>query len=175
MAPEAIKLGSLVLLVFEVKEDINGSGEIVLYNLSGDLFGAEDRSGSFVCEGYSEEEERSIELGRGNLQTDGTLAIPVVVSDAFNLKSFGIEFSYNVEKMQFLGGRKTELTSDFIAVDGNEVEKGTVRVGGYSASGIQERGKGTVIELIFLPYNVTEGAIEIRNLVDDIDNFYIKK
>lgn len=105
---------------------------------------------------------------------DGTLRIPVKVSSAFNIKSFGLEIKYPTEKMVFAGINRGELIKNFTAVEGNELEPGVVRVGGYSMSGIQERKPGMLVEIVFWIKEM-DGKIEIVKLVDDIQDFIIQK
>jgi hypothetical protein len=76
--------------------------------------------------------------------------------------------------MTFLGVEPTELTGDFVAVAGNELENGVVRIGGYSMSGIQDMANGTLVELIF-QLSEARGEVEIIRVVDDLKDFLIVK
>ena len=105
---------------------------------------------------------------------DRTLRIPIKVSSAFNIKSFGLEIKYPSEKMLFTGINRGELIKNFTSVEGNELEPGIVRIGGYSMSGIQERKPGILVEIVFLVKEM-DGEIEIVKLVDDIQDFIIQK
>jgi hypothetical protein len=168
------KYASLAVLAFRVKQGVNGSLPIIVFNPGKDLFNVEIDDGVFFGLDYFDEHERFLSLGKARIMPDRTLRIPVKVSSAFNIKSFGMEIKYPTEKMLFAGINRGELTKNFTAVEGNESEQGVVRVGGYSMSGIQERKPGILVEMIFL-VKETGGKIEIVKLVDDIQDFIIQK
>jgi hypothetical protein len=168
------KYASLAVLAFKVKEGLNGSLPIIVFNPGKDLFNVEIDDGTFLGLEYFNEHERFLSLGKAAVKPDRTLRIPVKVSSAFNIKSFGLEIKYPTEKMLFVGINRGALTENFTAVEGNESEPGVVRVGGYNMSGIQERKPGMLVELIFL-IRETGGKIEIVKLVDDIQDFIIQK
>jgi hypothetical protein len=165
--------GSLSVVVFHVREGVAGSAHIVLANFIGDILEAEAGSSTFVCGEGLTGEERSLTLRRGR-KSGGLLVVPVEVTDAFDIKAFGLEVKYSTDKMTFLGVEPTELTRDFVAIDGNEVADGVVRIGGYSMSGIQEMANGALIELIF-QLNESRGDIEIIRVLDDLQDFLIVK
>ena len=168
------KYASLAVLAFRVKEGVNGSLPIILFNPGKDLFNVEIDDGTFLGLEYFDEQTRFLSLGKATIRPDRTLRIPVKVSSAFNIKSFGLEIKYPKEKMLFIGINRGELTNNFTAVEGNELEPGVVRVGGYSMSGIQERKPGILVEIVFLIKEM-DGKIEIVKLVDDIQDFIIQK
>ncbi|MDH5743362.1 MAG: cohesin domain-containing protein, partial [Candidatus Aminicenantes bacterium] len=104
----------------------------------------------------------------------GMLMVPVKVTNAFGVKAFGLEVNYCADKMTFVGVNQTDLTDDFVAVDGNDIERGMVRIGGYSRSGIQDRSDGILVELVF---QVREpgGEVEIVKAFDDLKEFIITR
>jgi hypothetical protein len=165
--------GSLSVVVFHVKEGVAGSAHIVLANFIGDIVEAEAETSTFMCGEGLMGEERSITLRHGR-ESGGLLVVPVEVTDAFEMKAFGLEVKYSTDRMTFLGAEPTELTKDFIAVAGNEVASGVVRIGGYSMSGIQEKTNGTLVELIF-QIDESGGQVEITRILDDLQNFLIVK
>ena len=98
---------------------------------------------------------------------------------------------YPADKMTFIRVNRTDLTRDFVAVDGNDIEKdavriredfvpvngndierGMVRIGGYSMSGIQDRYNGILIELVF-QVRESGGDVEIIKVVDDLKEFIV--
>ncbi len=162
--------GSLSVVVFRVRKDVSGSAHIVLCNFLRDICEAEAGSSSFVC-GEHRGDERNLTLGQGR-ESDGILVVPVEVTNAFNIKAFGLEVKYTTEKMTFLGVEPTDLTGDFVAVDGNELANGVVRVGGYSMSGIQDMSSGTLVGLVF-QVKESGGHLEIIRVVDDLQDFLI--
>jgi hypothetical protein len=165
--------GSLSVVIFHVKEGVAGSAHIVLANFIGDILEADAGSSTFVCGEDLTGEERNITLKHGR-KSGGLLVVPVEVTDAFDMKAFGLEVKYSTDKMTFLGVKPTELTRDFVAVDGNEVANGVVRIGGYSMSGIQEMTNGALVELIF-QLSESRGEFEIIRVVDDLKDFLIVK
>jgi hypothetical protein len=165
--------GSLCVAVFHAREGISGSGPVVLYNLVGDIFRADAESIVFVRAKPLREEENMVTLGKGIVR-GGLLMVPVKVTDAFGVKAFGLEVKYSVDKMTFVGVNHTDLTDDFAAVDGNDIERGVIRIGGYSVSGIQDRGDGILVELVF---QVREpgGEVKIIKAFDDLKEFSITR
>ncbi len=168
------KYASLAVLAFRVKEGVNGSLPIIVFNPGKDVFNVEIDDGTFLGLEYFDEQQKFLSLEKASIMPDRTLRIPVKVSSAFNIKSFGLEIKYPTEKMLFTGINRGELTKNFTAVEGNESEPGIVRVGGYNMSGIQERKPGMLVELVFLIKELG-GKIEIVKLVDDIQDFTIQK
>ena len=143
----------------------------MLYNLDGDIFRAETADRWFVRRGYLNNEGKSLTLGESK-KMGGILVVPIEVTNAFGVKAFGLEVKYSAEKMTFIGVRPAFLTKDFIAVDGNEIDNGLVRVGGYSMNGIQERCGGKLVELMF-QVKESEGKIEIIKAVSDLKDFVV--
>ena len=165
--------GSLSVVIFHVREGVAGSAHIVLANFIGDILEAKAGSSTFVCGEDLTGEERSLTLRHGR-KSGGLLVVPVEVTNAFDMKAFGFEVKYSTDKMTFLGVEPTELTRDFVAINGNELESGMVRIGGYSMSGIQEMTGGALVELIF-QLSESGGEVEIIRVVDDLQNFLIVK
>jgi hypothetical protein len=165
--------GSLTVVVFQVREGAVGSAHIVLANFFGDILEAEAGSSTFICGEDLAGNERGVTLRHGR-KSGGLLVVPVEVTDAFNMKAFGLEVKYSTDKMTFLGVEPAELTRDFVAVAGNEVANGVVRVGGYGMSGIQERPGGVLVELIF-QLSESGGEVEIIRVDDDLKDFLIIK
>lgn len=182
--------GSLGVVVFNVRKGINGSAPVVLLNLGGDIFRADAESSIFVRAKHLKSIERSLTLGESR-ERGGMLVVPVKVTNAFDVKAFGLEVKYPADKMTFVGVNRTDLTRDFVAVDGNDIErgavriredfvpvngndieKGMVRIGGYSMSGIQDRYNGILVELVF-QVRESGGEIELIKVVDDLKEFIV--
>jgi hypothetical protein len=165
--------GSLCVAVFHAKEGMSGSAPVVLNSLSGDMSRADSDSLVFVRTKLSRDEENSMNLGKGFNQGN-MLFVPIKVTNAFGLKAFGLELNYSADKMTFMGVKRTGFTHDFVAVDGNEIDRGVLRIGGYSVSGIQDRSDGILVELVF---QVREpgGEVEILNTFDGLKEFSVIK
>jgi len=98
--------------------------------------------------------------------------VPIEVTDAFDIKAFGLELEYNTEKMTFIGVERTYLTQDFVVLDGNESQTGVIKIGGFGLSGIQESHDGVLARLVFEVLN-SEGEVKIVETQDDVTNFMI--
>ncbi|MFQ5720922.1 MAG: cohesin domain-containing protein [Candidatus Aminicenantales bacterium] len=164
-------VGSLAVVVFNVKKGPSGRGPLLLYNLDGDIFRAKTAPSWFVRKAYLNGEEKSLTLGESR-KMGGILVVPVEVTNAFGVKAFGLEMKYSAEKMTFIEAKPAFLTKDFITVDGNEIERGVIRVGGYSMNGIQERVGGKLVELMF-QVKESGGKVEIIKAVDDLADFVV--
>jgi len=165
--------GSLCVVVFHAREGMSGSAPIVLNSLSGDMCRVDAESMVFIRMKPLLDEENRLSLGKG-IKRDGMWIVPVKVTNAFGLKAFGLELNYSADKMTFVGVNRTNLTEDFVAVDGNDIERGVLRIGGYSMSGIQDMNGGVLVELVF---QVSEpgGEVEIMQAVDDLKRFNITR
>ncbi len=166
-------MGSLAIAVFKVKEGLDATLPIILFNTDKDIFDVKKQKGFFNRHNGFRDVPRLLIQGKGEMWPDGTYRIPIRVSSGFNIASFGLVFRYPIEKMAFLGVKKGDLTKNYLDLDGNEIEAGIVRVGGYSLSEIQNRKPGILFELIFSIHG-DEDEIEILETFDDIKDFVIK-
>jgi hypothetical protein len=164
--------GSLCVAVFHVKEEISGNVPIELYNLNGDISGAEAGSGILRIE-HLPTLEQSLSLGKSR-ENDGMLVVPVMVTNVIDLKAFGLELEYPADKLILLGVEKAHLTKDFVSVDCNEIEVGVARVGGFGLSGIQELYSGILVNMVF-KLKEPGGEVEIVEADDDLKDFAIIK
>jgi hypothetical protein len=163
--------GSLCVAVFYAKNGIHGYASLVLSNLSGDVFGADNESIIFVKPEFYTDNEDILTLGRGK-EREGLFVVPVEVNNAFGMKAFGMEMSFSSDKMTFVGVNSTDLTREFVDVDGNEIEEDVLRIGGYSKSGIQDTNGGALVELVF-QLKESGGNVEIVGVMDDLEEFTI--
>ncbi len=166
-------VGALVVAVFKVKKGFRQSRSIEIFNPQGDIYDYEVRKGQFLRVKPSEEEPCFINLGQDYLHKDGTLRIPVEVSSAFKMKSFGMEFKYAQDQLIFLGVERAGVSQDFMALEGTEVKPGKLRVGGFSLSQYSKRGRTTLFELVFSPSG-DEYSLEIIQLLDDLYDYFIR-
>ena len=163
--------GSLCVVVFHAKKGIHGNAPLVLSDLGGDVFWTDNESMVYVRPEYFKGNENILTLGRGIVR-EGMLVVPVEVNNAFGMKAFGMEMNYSSDKMTFVRVNQTDLTKDFVAVDGNDIEADVVRIGGYSKSGIQDMNRGTLVELVF-QLRESGGKVEIVSVMDDLEEFTI--
>lgn len=162
--------GSLCVAVFQVREGTSGEAAVELYNLDRDIFEAQTGRGRFRVQRPSHEPGNLI-LGRAR-EREGRLIVPVRVSDAYDLKAFGLELRFTAEKLTFIGLEQTKLTRDFVSLDGNEVEAGIARVGGFCLSGIPDESQGVLVRLVF-EMKEPGGVVEIVKATDDLAGFII--
>ena len=171
---QSTETGSLVVLVFRVRKGGDTRLPLNIISSSGDILTAMLKDGFFTRIREDWLDTRLLRFGEAIHSEDGTVTVPVKVSSAFNMKSFGLVLEYATDNLTFLGVEKAKLSEDFIALDGSEMEPGVVRVGGYSMSALQELSPGTLFHLIFA---VTGGGgeIEMTQLLDDLQFFTIHK
>jgi hypothetical protein len=167
-------LGSLVLLHFRVKKGGEAPGAIRLTNLTGDLYPVSTREGTCLRLGETQDEVKIVRLGRAARSKEGYRLVPIRLSEGFEIKAVGLQLAFDPENMQFLGLRPGNLAGDFISLDAREKRPGMIRVGGFAASGRQERGAGVLCYLVFTPPTEGNGNLEIRRLFDDLSGFVIQ-
>ncbi|UCE43099.1 MAG: hypothetical protein JSV17_09205, partial [Candidatus Aminicenantes bacterium] len=171
---DPIRTGSLALVVFRVKQGLPDRLPIILFNADHDISNAEIRQGSFARVDPEIQESEWIILGRAFHELDGTVRIPVRVSSVFDMRSFGMEFRFSEENLHFVGIEHSDISQNFMVIQGNELEEGFVRIGGYGMNPIQKRSPGILCELVFIGSG-GEGEVELIDLFDDLRNFEIRK
>lgn len=163
--------GSLCVAIFHAKEGIYGNAPIALNKLGGDIFSVGDESMIHVRPKDFRSHKNILSLGKG-VEREGMLVLPVEVSNAFGMKAFGFDVNYSSDKMTFIGVNQTDLTKEFVAVDGNRIEEDVLRIGGYAKSGIQDMNSGILVELVFQVRD-SAGKAEIVDVMDDLEEFII--
>ncbi len=176
-APEPVATaeseGAVVCVVLEARTRTSGEGRFFVTGLGGDLAGAEAGEGTVVLD----ERPRALKTiapGPARLRENGVQAIPIELSEVFGLAAFGAEIGFDPQAYRFMGVRRTRFTEGFIGVDGNEISPGILRIGGYAAAGVQKKGTGEIVELLFLRLGAGGGSIEILELTDDLRNCRIQ-
>ncbi len=84
----------------------------------------------------------------------GNSTVTVKIAIAGNTKEmrvFGLDLSFDVKMFQFQGVQGGSLTGSWAAVDGNEINPGSLKVGGFVGGGtpISEASRGTLAEIKF--------------------------
>jgi len=167
------QIGSLAVAFFLVKEGLQDSLPIYIYNQGNDIYDTETERGIFTRLENFDQNPRSIVLGEAVIGLDGMVRIPLEISEKFNIKSFGLEIRYSTANLEFVRIERSRTGSEFSSIQANEVNDGIVRVGGYGRNEIQETGPGRLVELIFIRTDLG-GEIEIIQLFDDIQDFFIQ-
>ncbi len=124
--------------------------------------------------------------------SDTNFSVLISINNASReTKVFGLEMTFDADKFRFRRIEEGILTESWAAVDGNEISRGTLRVGGFMGSGdpIAQGTTGNIAEVKFrvTGSNFNDGQqsqICIRNYTDDISdltphpscaNFTLKK
>jgi hypothetical protein len=127
-----------------------------------------------------EQEQTSITItsspSSGGTDTNFTVFVSINNTDQ-EIKVFGLEVKFDGDKLQFRRIEEGSLTESWAAVDGNEISKGTLRVGGFAGSGtpIAQGTTGIIaeIKLRVKGSNFSDGQqsqICIESYTDDIAN-----
>ena len=127
-----------------------------------------------------EQEQTSITIvcspSSGGTDTNFSVVISINNSDR-EIKVFGLEVTFDADKLEFRRIEEGNLTESWAAVDGNEISRGTLRVGGFMGSGnpIVQGTTGNIAEvkLKVIGSNFNDGQqsqICIENYTDDIAN-----
>lgn len=125
-----------------------------------------------------EQEETSITLtcspSSGGVDTNFTVSVSINNSDR-EIKVFGFEMKFDTDILKFRRIEDGNLTDSWAAVDGNEIKKGILRVGGFMGSGdpIAPGSSGHIAEVKFRVTgsnfsNGQQSQISIKNYTDDI-------
>ena len=81
-----------------------------------------------------EQEQTSITIAcnpsSGGKDTNITVSISINNADK-EIKVFGLEIKFDADKFQFRRIEEGNLTESWAAVDGNEISRGALRVGGF--------------------------------------------
>ncbi len=99
-----------------------------------------------------EQEQTSITItcnpSSGGKDTNITVSISINNTDQ-EIEVFGLEVTFDANKFQFRRIEEGNLTESWAAVDGNEISRGTLRVGGFMGSGnpIAQGSTGNIAEV----------------------------
>ena len=110
----------------------------------------------------------------GGTDTNFTVSISINNSNR-EIKVFGLEMKFDADILKFRRIEEGNLTESWAAVDGNEIRKGILRVGGFTGSGdsISPGSTGHIAEVKFrvTGSNFNDGQqsqISIKSYTDDI-------
>ena len=98
-----------------------------------------------------EKPAQDIHLGLGEMIkiSESEIHLPIMINNPRDIDAFGFDFVYPVDIMEFVGVARTEMVKDFYQVEGNRIEEGMIRVGGYSSDAIIQEEGGELVLLIF--------------------------
>lgn len=104
-------------------------------------------------------------------QPTTVIDVPITIKGNIvqEVQTFGLDVVFDPNVYEYQGTEKGSLTQDWAQVDGNVIEPGRARVGGYY-------GSGTVItgnvdgSLAVVKFKFVNSEITLENFVDDIRN-----
>ena len=105
------------------------------------------------------------------VQSGTRVVIPIFINSPDDLTSFGLDLIYPMDLLDYVGISRTDLTKDFIQLEGHEVSKGVIRIGGYTEDSVQVSEGGTLVLLIFsVKENVSGNSLFLlTNTVDSLE------
>jgi hypothetical protein len=78
----------------------------------------------------------SISISPSSGKTDAEVTVTLSIkANNKEIKVFGFDLTFETKMFTLLSVGKGDLTSSWAAVDGNEIESGKVRIGGFTGSG----------------------------------------
>ncbi len=100
--------------------------------------------------------------------------VTLTAAQVQGLSAFGLALDYPLDKLQFLGVRRSTLTAQWHALDGIENAPGQITLGGFHHEATRA-AEGEVCELIFAakgePLALHE--LHVQNLSDDFKNAFV--
>ncbi len=110
----------------------------------------------------------------GNTDTVVTVTISVKANNK-EIKVFGLDLTFEAKMFSLQWVEKGDLTSSWAAVDGNEIESGMVRIGGFTGSGVpipvNKDGSIAKVKFKVTGSSLNDGAVSqlcVKNYTDDI-------
>lgn len=107
--------------------------------------------------------------------TGTIVSVPITIKGNLNeLSVFGLDLTFDSKIFQFQGIDRGSLTSGWVAVDGNEITAGTLKIGGFSGSSpaIPTGSTGTIcvvkLKVISTSSSNKDTQIAISNYIDHL-------
>jgi hypothetical protein len=104
------------------------------------------------------------------------LLVPVLISGISQLRAFGFDVAYPTSLMEFSGVARTDISKDFMKIDGFEAAPGVVRIGGYREAPLQVGEPTALVILIFQVKADAQGQslFIFSKSVDDLEGVLLK-
>jgi len=121
--------------------------------------------------------EINIILNDRKVEKGHEIFIPIILSNALNIKAFGFDLLFPSDSLEFIAMEKAGLSIYFQQIDANELASGLLRVGGYCNKAITIDSPEVLIILIFKARKRIEQITPflITNTFDDIHNSFVKQ
>jgi len=100
---------------------------------------------------------------------DNEIFIPVRIDMPIPCDSFGFDLFYDSDLFEFVGTGRTELTENFLQVEGNIAAPGILRVGGYRENSLTSMLPGELVIMIFKAKTDT-GALPVLKIFKTYDS-----
>lgn len=118
-------------------------------------------------------DEIILTLNRGIEMPDGFIAFPIHLTARDSISSFGFRLDYSTEALTFHSLEKSNLLENWQHVKAVEINQGSLRIGGFSTSSIQDIENEILFSLSFKLKNVssiTNYGFELYDFKDDFAN-----
>ncbi len=112
----------------------------------------------------------TVSLGNANGCEGQPVSVLIGLSGAGNVASFGMDVTFDAEKLTFLEVRSGNDTNDWAVIGGQIFGKGVLRIGGFSGSGTPVSGDGSIARIRFMVETAGPDSTSLtaQNLVDGI-------
>jgi hypothetical protein len=118
----------------------------------------------------------SLEINRAVRKTGGLVIVPIILQNTTEMKSFGFDFHFPSDILEFVSIEPMVDTNYFSNIDGNVISDGVLRVGGYTIIPFTNYSPSVLMNLIFKPrkkIDMMDMCFNIENRVDDLDGHHL--
>ncbi|MFC2164310.1 cohesin domain-containing protein [Acidobacteriota bacterium] len=167
-------LGSLAILYFKLSNDSPRQVSLEILRVDGDISDAEMGEGVLIQQDKYSEGMNFLSFGDAIVLADSTVRVPVLINQSSGIQAFGMDFEFSHDKLEFAGVEPVGVAGDFLVVEGNLIDKGRMRFGGFNISPLVASPGSVLCELVFR-MKERGGIVKIVDLVDDIKNSIVVK
>jgi len=151
------------------------SGDSKVHAVLVDIDGPEKISVTLEVGAPPTDNKISISCSPASGGTDTIVSVPVSILGNLNeIAVFGLDLTFDASIFSFITVEKGSLTGSWAAVDGNEVNPGTVKIGGFAGAGttIPTGSSGTIAVVKLRVISTASGSrktqLSIKNYIDHI-------
>ncbi len=121
----------------------------------------------------------SLSVSPTSAGADTLVTVSIIIrGNTKEIRVFGMDAAFDANMFEFQGVVKGDITESWANVDGNELNPGELRIGGYMGSGspVPAKGAGKLAEFKFkvTGHNYANGQqsqVSIKQYTDDIAGF----
>ena len=138
--------------------------------LSGNCSGATRAAMNLLTTGLKQAGFCQVSIGNFSFASGENISVPVLVDASSEIDSFGFEVLFPSDALEFIGVEKTDWTRDFDQIEGRDIDKRVVRVGGYTTRSGAPPGPAALVTLVFRVTGISRlaGSLSIVNCCDDL-------